>query len=193
MVKSEKYFSYFLTKKQGFMFQYCKYDKFKPWIVSVFLLPAIIFLIFNRGEFIFVDYVNLLIHEGGHGIFRFFGKFIYTLGGSLMQLLIPSMFVGYYLIYRQTTASQISLIWLGENFFNVGKYISDAKAMKLPLLGGSKVYHDWNYLLRNLDLLKYDTVFGNIVFVIGTFCFLIAILIPLVLKKTQNIDIELNL
>ncbi len=170
-----------------------KYAKFTPWIISALLLPVMIFLVFNRGEFIFIDFVNLLIHEGGHGIFRVFGKFIYTLGGSLMQLLIPSMFVVFYLLHRQIVASQISLFWLGENIFNVSNYISDARAMRLPLLGGNKVYHDWHYILNSSSLLEYDKTFGNIVFVIGILCLLFALLLPLMLRETENIEIELNL
>jgi len=170
-----------------------KYYKLKPLIFSVFLLPVIIYLILNKGDFIFIDFVNLLIHEGGHGIFRIFGKFIYTLGGSLMQLLIPSMFVIFYALHNQVNITQLSLVWLGENFMNVSKYVADASTMKLPLLGGNRVYHDWNYLLGRLNLLEYDTTLGNIVYGIGILCFIAAIFFPIMNKRNQKINLELNL
>ena len=70
----------FQQKKSGI------FEDLKPWIGSVVLLPIMIYFAINRGEFTLIDYFNLLIHEGGHGVFKIFGKFIYTLGGSLMQV-----------------------------------------------------------------------------------------------------------
>ena len=81
------------TKKQSIIGEFIK-----KWIWSFLLLPIMVYYTVNAGKFTFIDYINLLIHEGGHGIFRIFGKFIYTLGGSLMQILIPGMFVVFYII-----------------------------------------------------------------------------------------------
>ena len=49
--------------------------------------------------------------------------------------------------------------WLGTNFYYVAWYLSDARAMAIPLLsvGGGEVYHDWNYMLSTLGLLQLDT------------------------------------
>ena len=64
-------------------------QKFKTLFPSLILLPVILWLILNGGKFVFLlDHFNLLIHEGGHGIFKIFGDFIYTLGGTLMQIII---------------------------------------------------------------------------------------------------------
>jgi len=70
----------------------------KPWFPSFLLFPVMVLLILNQGKFIpIVDHINLLIHEGGHGVFSVFGKFIHALGGTLMQLIIPSMFIVFYI------------------------------------------------------------------------------------------------
>ena len=154
-----------------------------------------IYYIVNNGKFTFIDYVNLLIHEGGHGIFRILGDFIYTLGGSLMQLIIPGMFVVFYFLKRKRVWTQIFLVWLGENLMNISVYVADARARQLPLLGGNKVYHDWHYLLSKMSLLEYDKVLGNIIFYSGIVIFVVAFLTPLFLKneKEEYVKLDLNL
>jgi hypothetical protein len=164
------------------------YKSFKPWIFSILLLPIAIFYTINGGKFTFIDFVNLLIHEGGHGIFRIFGRFIYTLGGSLMQVIIPGMFVVFYTIKRVRIGLQIFLLWLGENIINISVYVSDARARKLPLLGGHKVYHDWHWLLGEMGLLDYDEILGQMLFAVGVIMFVLCLLVPLFIKEIDPGD-----
>jgi len=168
-------------------------EELKRWIPSVILLPIMIYLILNEGKFTFIDYVNLLIHEGGHGIFSFFGKFIYTLGGTLTQILIPGMFVIYYLVVKKRVLTQIFMTWLGQNIINISAYVADARAQKLPLLGGKKVYHDWTYLLNQIGLLEYDLVVAKIFYFFGIIVFVTSFLIPLIIKDYKPVKIELDL
>ncbi|MDH7603805.1 MAG: hypothetical protein QHH13_02795 [Melioribacter sp.] len=165
----------------------------EKWICTVLLIPIIIFLIINKGKFIFIDYINLLIHEGGHGIFKIFGKFLHAIGGTLTQILIPVMFVIYYLKNEKIFISQILLVWLGENFLNISVYAADARTQKLPLLGGKKVYHDWNYILNELGILNYDFIVGEIFYFIGIIIFIIALLLPLNRRGYKKEDIDLKL
>jgi hypothetical protein len=124
------------------------------WLGSIFLFPIIVWIIYNNGNFIpLLDHFTLLIHEGGHGIFRIFGSFIYTLGGSLMQILISFLFIFYFYSNKKNFGLQISLVFLGENLLNISKYASDDQAQRLPLLGKKKVFHDWNFLLTKLNIL----------------------------------------
>ncbi|MBI5807599.1 MAG: hypothetical protein HZA74_04285 [Ignavibacteriales bacterium] len=166
---------------------------FSKWLGTFFLLPVIVYLILHIGNFLFIDYLNLLIHEGGHGVFKIFGGFIYTLGGTLMQIIIPSMFVVYYFLTKKKFLTQIFLIWLGENFFNISVYASDARSKKLPLLGGNKVYHDWNYLLSKTGLLEYDLLIGKIFIALGLICFLVVLFIPIIIKNEKPVNLDLNL
>lgn len=169
-------------------------NKIKPWIGSALLIPLIYFLIKNDARLIIIDYVNLLIHEGGHGIFKFFGKYVHALGGTLAQILIPVMFVVYYFINKKKIPAQVSLVWLGQNLINISIYASDARAQKLPLLGGKKVYHDWTYLLGEIGLLNYDKEAGIFFYSLAIITFIIALLIPLLIKSYKpsklNLDIE---
>lgn len=171
--------------------QHKKY--FSNWIGTFFLLPVIVYLILHIGDFLFVDYLNLLIHEGGHGVFKIFGRFIYTLGGTLMQIIIPSMFVVYYFVTRKKFLTQVFLIWLGENFFNISVYASDARSKKLLLLGGSKVYHDWNYLLSKTGLLEYDLLIGKVFIALGLISFLLGLFIPIIIKNEKPVNLDLSL
>lgn len=168
-------------------------DTLKKWIGSIILLPIVIYLIQHDGRFFIVDYINLLIHEGGHGILKIFGKYFYTLGGTLAQILIPGMFVMFYLVKRRRVPAQISLIWLGQNLINISIYASDARAQKLPLLGGKKVYHDWNYLLREIGLLNYDQAVGLFFYSLAIAVFILSLLLPLFLSshRISNINLEL--
>lgn len=169
-------------------------ENLKPWIGSIILLPVVIWLSINAGDFIFLlDHFNLLIHEGGHGIFSFFGSFIYTLGGTLMQIILPLLFVYYFVSHRKNFGTKISLVWLGQNLMNISVYAADAQERALPLLGGNKVYHDWHYLLRSTNLLEYDNIIGMFFYILGILIFVLALLIPLFLKSYEESKINLNL
>lgn len=168
-------------------------ENIKPWLVSIILILPALYFSLNEGRFNFIDYVNLLIHEGGHGVFSFFGKFIYTLGGTLAQILIPGMFVVYYGVIRKVGLMQVFLVWLGENLINISVYAADARAHKLPLLGGNKVYHDWTYILNQTGLILYDWEVGRFFYWLGVLVFIIAILIPAFIKPINKENINLDL
>jgi hypothetical protein len=124
---------------------------------------------------IFIDGVNLLFHEAGHILFSLFGQFLYVLGGSLTQILIPLGIGMYFLCTRQFLAATFGLFWLGDNFINVSVYIKDSRAMILPLIGGDTSGHDWHWLLTTLHLLPYDQQIGGVVWLLGALCLLTSI------------------
>jgi hypothetical protein len=154
----------------------------KKWFVSILLIPVCVYLLYHRGEYGLIDNADLVIHEAGHFFFMFFGKFIYTLGGTLMQIILPSIIAWYFFrnIYR--TGVQVSLLWLGQNLINISVYAADAQAMKLPLLGGNHVYHDWHYILGYLNILEYDSVTGYIFFGAAIVIFAAAFFMPLIIN-----------
>lgn len=155
------------------------WDNAKRWIPSLIILPIAVYWALNRGEFNLLDNIDLVIHEAGHFFFSLFGKFIYTLGGTLMQIILPSIIAAYFFRNSYRTGVQFGLLWLGQNFINISVYAADAQARKLPLLGGNKVYHDWHYLLGEVGILEYDYLVGYIFFGIAIAIFLVAVLMPL--------------
>jgi len=171
-----------------------KSEIWKPWIGSLLLMPIVIFLIINQGEFIFLlDHLNLLFHEGGHGVFRPFGKFIYTLGGSMMQVIIPSLFILYFAWNRKRFGVQVSMLYLAQNIMNVSVYVGDAVERKLPLLGGNNVYHDWNYLLAELNILSYDKTVATIIYIIACVICFPALIIPFFWRDYKKANLNLKL
>lgn len=142
-----------------------------PWvrvaklIFALFLVVYGIFLAISPETYRFLDRVDLVFHEAGHWIFRAFGPTLTVLGGTLMQLLIPSLVACYFLLHRSFYSASVVLFWLGQSFFNVSVYARDARAMALPLLGGGG--HDWNRLLSQAGLLAQDQAVANAFFGVG--------------------------
>ncbi len=154
----------------------------KKWAVSLLLIPVCVYLISSRGHYTWIDNADLVIHEAGHAVFMFFGKFIYTCGGTLMQIILPSLIAYYFFRNNYRTGVQISLLWLGQNLINISVYAADASARRLHLLGGNKVYHDWHYILSSLNILNYDTEVGYFFVAAASLIFLIAVLMPLIIR-----------
>lgn len=141
-----------------------------------FLLYVVIFIAFFIWglSFISMDFrsneigqswlhnVDLIFHEAGHVIFSPFGRTSMILGGSLFQVLVPLVIVFAFLIAnRDGFGAAISLWWCGQSLMDVAPYIADARALRLPLLGGgtgadSPGMHDWANLLRPRGWLEYD-------------------------------------
>lgn len=119
--------------------------------------------------------VNLPFHEVGHIVFRPFGRLITSLGGSIAQVLMPLVCMVVFLIKtRDTFAASFSLWWTGENFMDLAPYINDARSLTLPLLGGNTGrtspygFHDWEFILKETKLLRYDHVLANFAYNLGT-------------------------
>lgn len=151
---------------------------YKPWLGSLFFLPICLYFVLNRGEFTMMDNVDLIIHESGHFFFRFFGRFMMFLGGTLMQLITPAILIFYFFVNEYRFGTQVSLFWLGHNLINISVYAADARARQLPLLGGNAVEHDWWTMLGMLDLLAYDQVIGYVFFFLAILVFIILLALP---------------
>lgn len=122
-----------------------------------------------------LDDVNLAVHEAGHVLFQPFGDPLDVLGGSLFQVLVPLAFVAYFLVRRDPWSASVVLAWVGVSLTNVARYIADARAQDLPLLGGENVIHDWWYLLIEWDLLPQDLVIARMVRMVATLVFIVAV------------------
>ena len=134
------------------------------WGLSLILSPPAS----NEAGSSFLHLINLPFHEAGHVIFSPLGKFVASLGGTLGQLLIPAV-CGAVLVWKNGDpfGGAVGLWWLGENFVDIAPYINDARAGTLPLLGGNTGrtapygFHDWEYLLNETGLLRYDQTIAH--------------------------------
>ncbi|MES2216228.1 MAG: hypothetical protein V4481_02950 [Patescibacteria group bacterium] len=140
----------------------------------------------NQQSAHIIDAFDLVIHEAGHTIFSFLGEFIHVLGGSLLQVLIPAIFSAYFCIRRDYFSASVVALWVAYNIINVSVYMSDAIRMQLPLLGGDGVLHDWNILFSKMGVLYYTPQISYVVYTIGVFLFIGALVNSLrFLKKAS--------
>lgn len=104
------------------------------------------------------------VHEFGHLLFAFFGEFMTVLGGSLNQLLIPSATAVLFWHYRDYFGIAVAGTWLGSSMLDLARYIGDARAQELDLVGfGEDPQHDWSYILSQLHALPYDLRVAGVV------------------------------
>ena len=129
----------------------------------------------------FFHNISIPFHEAGHILFGFFGDFLRTLGGSIMQVLVPLVCLVAFMKRNDVFAASFTLWWAGQNFIDMGPYINDARAQKLILIGGVTGqdvpgYHDWNTILGQLGLLKLDHAIANLSHFFGSFLMIAAFL-----------------
>jgi hypothetical protein len=142
------------------------------WI-TILAAALIIFSAHEKARHILfvLDWCNVVMHEAGHPVFGILGnRWLMMAGGTLMQLLMPSLFYFYFLRNSQPKSADVCLFWFGSNFLGIGPYIADARTQALDLIGGGE--HDWTYLLGSLGLLARDTQIGASATFIG--CFVMA-------------------
>ncbi len=140
----------------------------------------------------FMHLVNLPFHEAGHIVFRPLGRVMHSLGGSLGQVIMPLICTLVLLIKtRDTFGASIGLWWMGESILDMAPYIDDATSRCLQLLGGNTGFsapygfHDWNFVLTELNLLRHDHLIANIAAAGGKLIMCISLLWGLALLIKQ--------
>jgi len=114
----------------------------------------------------FLHVVLTPFHEAGHyAIFRWFGRFIMILGGTLGQHLMPIVLGGALLIKRRDPFGAAIFFWLlGFSVSDMGVYMYDAFDPKLMLLdgrtGADSDGHDWQNIFGDLGLLRHARGIG---------------------------------
>lgn len=102
----------------------------------------------------FLDNLNLPIHETGHLVFAWGGEVLQFLGGTILQLAFPVAVAIAFHRRQDGVGTATGLWWFGQSQVNVARYVADARAQELPLVGGGE--HDWTFLLATWDLLDAD-------------------------------------
>lgn len=130
------------------------FDFGKLFVLAVFSV-YFLSILSNYSGWCFIDGMNIWVHEAGHFLFAFFGsRFLTIAGGTIMQLLMPALFVAYFYLSGQRFSAALTTFWLGENFFNISIYMTDAVVLELPLLGGGgSESHDWLNMFSMLGIL----------------------------------------
>jgi hypothetical protein len=133
-------------------------------VASVCVLFAII--LFDDDGFVpLLDHANLAFHEAGHLFFGVLGSTLGLYGGTLGQLAFPIVAGVSFWRRRQAAGLALSGVWLFENFLNIARYMADARAQLLPLVGGGE--HDWYHIFTRWGLLSSDTAIAFVTQLIG--------------------------
>lgn len=134
--------------------------------LTIFLAVYTLWCLRSADDYHLLDALDLPIHETGHLVFAWGGEFLHTLGGTLFQLIVPLAFVVYFWRRNDRHAASVPLWWVGQNCWNIARYVADARAQELPLVGGGE--HDWAYLLAELDRLPQDERIAGQIRLAGT-------------------------
>jgi hypothetical protein len=127
------------------------------WLV--FYLLFLLYAASNTSGFLIIDFVNLIIHEGGHFFFSYYGETIHILGGTLGELIVPILCAIFFWWKREATAVAFCSFWFFENFLYIGTYMADSRTAALPLVGGADE-GDWTILFTQWDVLLHDQQIG---------------------------------
>lgn len=161
------------------------------WAILGWLAFYVLFLLYafsKHGGFLFIDSANLVVHEGGHLLFGWFGPTLGLWGGTILQWLVPLLLAAYFFHQRQPAAFAFCMFFFFENWLYTATYMADARALALPLVttGDSDyIEHDWNTIFSSLGLLPYDTRIAAIVRLLG-WCGMLASVAWLAAKTSRE-------
>jgi hypothetical protein len=143
----------------------------------VFYVGFMAYAFSAHGGYLFIDSANLVVHEGGHNLFGWFGPTLGLWGGTLLQWLVPFLLAAYFFTERQTTGFVFCLFFFFENWLYTATYMADARAQVLPLVTTGDpdfVEHDWFAIFSSVGVLNSDTKIAKVVRVLG-WCGMIAV------------------
>jgi hypothetical protein len=112
-----------------------------------------------------LDHANLLFHEAGHPAIGLLSSRLEVYGGTLGQLTFPVILAVSFWRKRETISFAVSVIWFFENWLNIARYMADARARVLPLVGGG--CHDWTEIFIRWRVLRFDTAIAAVVRTVG--------------------------
>ncbi len=122
--------------------------------VGAFALATLAFHA-TLGWFPILDSANLALHEAGHPIVGILSGRLMVYGGTLFQLAFPVAVAWHFHRRGHEPGAAAGLVWLGENGLNVARYMADARAGELPLVGGGE--HDWLEIFARWGVVAHDT------------------------------------
>lgn len=138
--------------------------KYLPVLALALWAGVLLLFHLKSGWVPILDSANLAFHEAGHPIFGLFWSRLGVYGGTLMQLLIPGACAFEMRRQEKYFGYHFCLIWFAQSLLNVARYMADARAHQLPLVGGLDPAdaHDWTIILGNWGLLSWDVALANV-------------------------------
>lgn len=165
----------------------------KFWVLRVPVIFLFFWVLFRKLQdyqnFAIFDGINLSLHEMGHPLFHFFGKFMLAAGGTILQCFAPIAAGIVLLKQRDYFGICFCGVWLATNLISVGVYMADATDLKLNYvtIGGTSEptpiedMHDWYIMFDKLGLFMYDKPIGNFTAGLGVLLLLFSIVTSIVI------------
>lgn len=125
----------------------------KNWIIRA---PLVIYLVYIfikylqvPNYFSILEGVNYLVHEAGHLIALPFGRVLEVINGTLLECLVPVIFLVAFLKQGEFFGASFCFGWLSTAFFYASWYISTAQQT-------DNWNHDWFQMLSTMGILMYN-------------------------------------
>lgn len=155
------------VRRAGTLGQGSAWQPLAGWqVIAVVVFGVLILYLGNTGErwIPVLDSANLAFHEAGHPLFWLLNSRLGVYGGTLGQLALPLLVAASFWRRGDAFATSFALLWLFQNFFNIARYMADARAQMLPLVGGD---HDWTEIFTRWQVLHLDTRLAALVSLLG--------------------------
>ena len=152
------------TEPQEGQWQPVTWLQFALFSGGLFLF-ILVMLACERGFVVILDHTNLAFHEAGHLFIGILCGPLEVYGGTIGQCVFPVVLIVSFWRQGYPLSFAAGWIWLFENFFNIARYMADARELVLPLVGGGG--HDWNTIFDAWDVLRFDTTIAEWVVVAG--------------------------
>ena len=134
--------------------------------VFAFGIACLGFHWFGRDGWVpILDSANLALHEAGHPLVGLFSARATVYGGTLFQIVFPLAATWHFRGAGNACGMAAALVWLGENLFNIARYMADARVQQLPLVGNGD--HDWSEIFGRWGVLHLDGRIAGIIRGIG--------------------------
>jgi hypothetical protein len=130
------------------------------FLVGIAIFALVVFTS-EPGFVRFLDDANLVFHEAGHPVVGLFSQRLETYGGTMGQLTFPVVLAVSFWRKGEAISFAVSVIWFFENWLNIARYMADARAQVLPLVGGGD--HDWARIFGRWHVMNHDTQIANVV------------------------------
>ena len=163
-----------------FLIWFIKYNPYTQRLYNIDL-NSLYSLIFYAYYFV-INQTLGIVHESGHGVCYILScpQFITALNGTIFQLLFPLLIGVYYKFKGDNFLFWLGVFFLGISLQYTAWYISTAnEGLYVPASKsflGVDGYHDFNFILTSLHLLKYYKIISNITYVISYIILFVSII-----------------
>lgn len=128
--------------------------------VAAFAAAIVVLLVAgDPGWTPILDHANLVFHEAGHKVYGVLGETLSLYGGLLGQLTFPVVVIVTFFLRREPAGVAVGALWAAQNLFSIARYMADARARELPLVGGTE--HDFEHIFTRWGVLHRDVAIAD--------------------------------